>query len=46
MNLDFLYYSDKLGQKVWDTRSLKSGTCIYEFVSGELKHTGKIVIIK
>ena len=33
------------GQKVWDTRSLKSGTYIYEFVSGELKQTGKIVII-
>ena len=24
----------------------KSGTYIYEFISGELKHTGKIVIIK
>ena len=46
MNLDFLYYSDKLSQKVWDTRSLKSGTYIYEFSSGELRQTGKIMIAK
>jgi len=38
--------SDKLGQKVWDTRSLKAGTYIYEFVSGNLKQSGKIIIIK
>ena len=38
--------SDKLGQKVWDTRSLKPGAYFYEFISGELKQTGKIVIIK
>ena len=46
MNLDFPYYSDKLGQKVWDTRSLKSGTYIYVFISGDLRQTGKIVIVK
>lgn len=33
------------GQEIWDTRSLKSGTYIYMFVSGKLKQTGKIVII-
>jgi len=38
--------NNEYGQKVWDTRSLKSGTYIYEFVSGELRQTGKIVIIK
>jgi len=38
--------SDQLGQKVWDTRSLKAGTYIYEFVSGNLKQSGKIIIIK
>jgi hypothetical protein len=38
--------SDQLGQKVWDTRSLKAGTYIYEFISGDLKQSGKIIIIK
>lgn len=44
--IDLFQMTDKLGQKVWDTRSLKSGTYIYEFISGELKQTGKVVIIK
>jgi len=38
--------NDQLGQKVWDTRSLKSGTYIYEFSSAELRQTGKIMIAK
>jgi len=38
--------SDQLGQKVWDTRSIKSGTYLYVFISGKLKESGKIVIIK
>ena len=38
--------ADKIGQKVWDTRSIKSGTYLYVFISGKLKESGKIVIIK
>ncbi|NPD47837.1 S8 family serine peptidase [Lentimicrobium sp. S6] len=34
------------GQKVWDTRSLKAGAYIYEFISGELKQSGKLIITK
>ncbi len=43
--IEELYLKGQQGQEIWDTRSLKSGTYIYEFVSGELKQTGKIVII-
>ena len=38
--------SGETGQKVWDTRSLKAGAYIYEFISGELKQSGKIIITK
>ncbi|NPD48374.1 hypothetical protein HNS40_22685, partial [Lentimicrobium sp. S6] len=34
------------GQKVWDTRSLKAGAYNYEFISGELKQSGKLIITK
>jgi len=38
-------FNNETGQKVWDTRSLKSGTYIYKFNCDKLKQTGKVVII-
>jgi hypothetical protein len=35
----------EIGQKVWDSRYIESGTYIYEIVCGEWKQTGKVVII-
>jgi hypothetical protein len=38
-------FNNETGQQVWDTRSLKSGTYIYEFICDKLKQSGKVVII-
>lgn len=38
--------SSEQGQEVWDSRNIKAGTYIYELVCGELKQTGKIIIVK
>lgn len=38
--------SGNMSQKVWNTSNLKAGTYIFELISGEIKQTGKIVIVK
>ena len=37
-------FSEKIGQKVWDVRALKSGTYLYTFIAGSTAKSGKIVI--
>jgi hypothetical protein len=44
--VDSFQLSRGASQFVWDTRSVKSGTYIFEFNSNDIQQTGKIVIIK
>jgi len=37
-------FTNKIGQKVWDTRSLSKGIYLYEARSGDKMLTGKIII--
>jgi len=44
--VDVLNVTGQQGQKLWDTRNLKSGVYIYTLTTGGFNQSGKIVVSK